>query len=71
MSERTEHRDTDREPTETPGERQDPPEEYTGYGDVDPEKAEPGEAEALREAGLQPGGPRPEGEAEPEKQREG
>ena len=57
MSDREENRKTNREPTEAPGGRDDAAEEYIGYGDVDPDQAEEREAEAVREAGLQPGGP--------------
>lgn len=52
------------EPAEQDG---PPPEEYTSYREVRPGEAEPGSAEARREADLQPGTPkseRPEHEGE-------
>lgn len=55
MSDRTENKKTNREPTEAPAGRHDAPPEYTNYPEPDADSLKEGEAEALREAELQPG----------------
>lgn len=60
MSDRSIDPETHRKNEDRKGQGDDPPEEYTTYPQVEPGKATDAEAEALREAELQPGGAEPE-----------
>lgn len=71
MSDRSIDPKTNREHAGRTGQGDDPPEEYTTYRQVEPEKATEAEAEAVREAELQPGGAEPETDTDEEAQDRG